>query len=75
MKSIDEVISEWKAHGEDTFDADGIIMPAHPEYVFRLTGEWTGWNDVCGVQEGDEQYEYNLAVDAIENAAWERITQ
>ena len=43
--AVHELLVEWLRKG-DEFGPNG--MAAHPELVFRLTGEWRGWASFVG---------------------------
>jgi len=45
-------------------------FPAHPEFIYRLSGEWQGWNDFLGTPKGTPEYRENATLDAIESEAY-----
>lgn len=61
---ISEVIGEWAADGHR---ASPEGMPHHPELVYRISGDWKGWNDFFDVPEDHESYAENRAQDALED--------
>eukprot|EP00729_Bicosta_minor_P024922 gene24922-5538_t len=52
---------EWAHHGEDSMPGTRF-MPAHPELVYRRTGEWKGWAHFLGQDTAE-----NRAQDALED--------
>ena len=46
-------------------------MPSHPEYVYRLSGDWKGWNHFLDLNHDDpeykEYYEAHLRMDRLED--------
>lgn len=69
LATIRRLVTTWIIEGEKTtlFDAK---MPLHPEFVYRLSGEWVGWNAFLGVQTGDPHYDENAERDRVETTAW-----
>ena len=45
-------------------------LPVHPEYLYRRSGTWQGWNDFLGVDKKDTNWKKNIQRDKIENFAW-----
>lgn len=72
-KKIEEILSEWRNHGEETLK-QAVGMPRHPEYIYRLTGDWQGWNHMFGVLPEDVvNYRQNLEQDRLEDEAFRRL--
>ena len=59
---IAEIHDRWRRHG-GAYGHDGI--PYCPEYVYRVSGEWRGWNDFLG-----SEAEANLIRDELEDRAF-----
>lgn len=66
-KKPHEIAQIWRHKGYQNLK-NGI--PAHPEFVFRLSGEWQGWSDFLGTPKGTPQYEANAKVDDVESEAY-----
>ena len=66
-KEIDAVIKAWVDQGKDTNDNN---MPRHPEYVYRLSGEWCGWVDVFNLTEDSPNYAEHKKIDRLEDMAF-----
>mgnify|MGYP003335542737 CR=1 FL=1 len=53
MKKVRSLVNEWLKEGEDEHPillSRGIHgVPLHPEFVYRKTGAWKGWNDFLGI--------------------------
>ena len=45
-------------------------LPAHPEFVYRLSGEWKGWNDFLSVTPDQPHWKENLTSDISEECAF-----
>jgi hypothetical protein len=41
-----DILSSWLREGQDRIS--GTDMPKHPEFIYRLSGEWEGWSDFLG---------------------------
>ena len=67
---IGAVVREWVQHGHDPHPrwADGR-MPKHPEFVYRLSGEWKGW-DYFLLGPDAEPNPKHRARDELEDEAW-----
>jgi len=51
MKKSKRITDE---NGDEWFEAKckgkKILLPVHPDVVYKRTGEWKGWNDFLGVK-------------------------
>ena len=65
--AVNDRLLEWLANG-DEFACNGV--PAHPELVYRLTGEWRGWADFLG--ESASQPDCSDS-DAVDEAAYHQF--
>lgn len=68
------IIGEWISHGQqwqNNPESKMYRLPRHPEFVYRLTGKWVGWNNFLGVKPGAETYFLNEQQDRLEENAWE----
>ena len=61
------IIKTWLKEGYD--GADGKL-PAHPEFMFRLSGEWKGWNVFLDVTPDGPEWKENRYCDIFEEAAF-----
>jgi len=50
-------------------------MFAHPEFYFRTTGVWTGWNIFLGINKTTRSKEYyeNFEQDRVEGLAYAKM--
>ncbi|GIC77151.1 hypothetical protein FMO003_25510 [Moritella sp. F3] len=64
---VQETLNNWRSSGQE-FNGD---LPKHPEFIFRISGEWKGWNDLVGITDSNsDQYKENEIQDQIEDKAW-----
>ena len=73
---ISEVMRIWQDEGNSPHtdpDMRAQNLPLHPEYLYRLSGEWTGWNAFLGVMPDDDSYAENAYLDSIEDLAFARM--
>jgi len=72
-KMVRDIIKKWKMHG-DKLHKDPALkkegIPRHPEYVYRLDGQWRGWNHFLGTEEADPRYAENEMMDGLEDIAF-----
>jgi hypothetical protein len=66
---IEEIIQEWEKEGGDSHPEEPRL-PLHPEFFYRISGEWKGWNHFLNTPISSHHYQENLAADEIENKAW-----
>ncbi len=77
LDQIKAVLSEWSLEGgESATDPDLGKMLAHPEYVYRLSGNWPGWSEFLTVSSDSdaEEYEANRIQDALEDKAFDILS-
>lgn len=48
-------------------------LPKHPEFIFRFTGDWSGWADFRGLRPGSKRYLMAVKQDKIDSAAWDLL--
>ncbi len=72
QEKIMQIIAEWRENGYESVD-DADDIPRHPEFVFRLSAQWHGWNDFLDINESDERYEGYIVRDLIENCAYKQM--
>jgi hypothetical protein len=68
----DMIVKMWKEEGHKKTNNN---IPIHPELIYRLSKEWTGWNDWLGLSEEHESYKRNIIQDKIENIAIFKLTR
>ena len=61
------IIRTWLNEGYDGMDTES---PAHPEFLFRLSGEWKGWNDFLGVTRDKPEWKEYQSKDVYEECAF-----
>ena len=62
-----EIALQWQRKGLYTLKNG---LPAHPEFVYRLSGEWQGWSQFLGTQRGTPEFMKNAEVDTVESEAY-----
>ena len=68
--AVNKIIKNWRHQGQDANDRG---WPAHPELVFRMSGEWKGWNHLLGIDQSNPNYPANDRQDWLEGIAYERV--
>lgn len=68
-QSIDRIIHMWFQDGEKSL-AKYPGLPQHPEYVYRLNGDWKGWIKFLNISPDDKEYETYQRIGEIENRAF-----
>ena len=66
LANVRLIIQTWLKEGHDGKPGE---LPAHPEFVYRLTDEWKGWNDFFGIPPHQREKE-NLFQDIFEDCAF-----
>ena len=61
------IIRTWLNEGYDGMDAK---LPAHPEFLYRLSGDWKGWNEFLGVTPEKPEWKENRMKDIHEDCAF-----
>ena len=69
-EQVERVIQDWLEEGTAIGRES---MPIHPEFVYRMSGDWTGWNQFCGVKPDDVAFEENRLTDVVEDVAFGRF--
>lgn len=75
--SVIRILQDWRTKGHSTGGSTAAAnMPLHPEYVYRISGDWTSWNDLFSVpvEETDSRAENDKA-DFLESIAWGALNQ
>ena len=78
LEAIEKTICEWMTEGDMVCSEVGVrdpelgALPVHLGYVYRLTGDWKGWNHVSHVKPV-EVHEENRRVDALEDRAFQLL--
>lgn len=67
---VRQTIRTWLKEGYD--DVDGQV-PAHPELVYRLSGDWRGWGDFLGLPPDHPQLKEYLVKDIVEQMAFQIV--
>jgi hypothetical protein len=61
-----ETLDVWMKQGEEPLMwVDGQPYPMHPEFVYRKSGDWKGWDDFTSPDPD------HIIQDHIEDVAWE----
>lgn len=61
------ITQTWPKEGRDGKPGES---PAHPEFVYRLTGEWKGLNDSFGVSPDQPEWKENRFHEIFEDCAF-----
>ena len=48
-------------------------MPAHPEFVYRLSGEWTNWNDFLSTEAKSPEFSRHQRYDVLEDSVFDLL--
>ena len=76
MELATQIAFDWLTHGKDVHPDPSLGehgMPAHPEFHYRLSGQWEGWNDFLGVEANAPQAAMHQRLDAIEDSLFDLI--
>ena len=73
--AAEHLIAEWLQHGDAVCTGDLEGMPYSPEYVYRHTGEWRGWNGFFRTDpDADPKtYAQHRRRDLVEDVAYARL--
>lgn len=66
----------WLTQGNDVHPDPSLGehgMPAHPEFVYRLSGEWTNWNDYLGTEAKSREFARNQRYDVLEDSVFDLV--
>ena len=70
-----KLAEEWIKHGESLHHDPEMRekrLPLYPGFVYRKSGDWTGWNAFLGVTDKNSpEFKVNQQTDSLEDAAWE----
>ena len=67
------IVGTWVSNGQNwnqNPESEMYKLPEHPEFVYRLSGEWTGWNKFLGLNQREKSYIENVQQDGLEDLAW-----
>jgi len=67
--AVETLLASWLNTGTE-FNPD-LNLFKHPEFVFRKSGEWQGWNSFLNVDEGADSYGEHEQQDLIDDLAWQ----
>lgn len=67
MERAKQIVLEWLTKDSGFHDE----LPAHPEFVYRITGDWQGWNHFLDVEVGTTDYDANAREDALEDGLFD----
>ena len=70
LADVGLIVRTWLNEGHEGMDDK---LPAHPEFVYRLSGEWTGWSDFLGVTPDQAHWKENLTSDISEECAFQVV--
>ncbi len=48
-------------------------LPAHPELIYRVSGEWKGWNDFLGTAPNIPEFDLHKRYDALEDGLFRLV--
>ncbi len=67
LANVRLIIQTWLKEGRDGKPGE---VPAHPEFEYRLTGEWKGWNHFYGVSPDQPDWKENRFYEIFEDSAF-----
>ena len=62
-----KILNMWEEFGEESGWFGNPDIPRHPEFIYRISGDWCGWSHFIGSPNSEENY----TRDIVENLAWE----
>ena len=68
-QAIGNIIESWFAKGTQAHSTHPHL-PLHPEFIYRLSGEWRGWNDFLGIDTDDQEFDTHRRIDEVEDRAF-----
>ena len=72
--AVEALIEEWLRFGDLPCTTPGLEgVPFSPEYQYRQTGEWRGWNDLFRTAPDSENYRLHRRHDLVEDIAYGRL--
>ena len=67
LANVRLIIQTWLKEGHDGKPGE---LPTHPEFVYRLTGEWKSWNHFFGISSDQPEGKENLFHDIFEDCGF-----
>ena len=73
--AVEHLIAEWLQYGDSACVGELEGVPYSPEYVYRDSGEWTGWNDLfrTDADTDPETHALHRRHDLVEDIAYGRL--
>ena len=65
----ERILNVWLERGKDR-QPDDNTKPLHPEYIFRVSGTWQGWNNFNDTPVDSVHFETFMFRDKVEDMAW-----
>ena len=69
-KEITDIIKSWEDEGHESRGGEDSKLPRHPGYVYRLAGDWPGWNTFLAIDKTADAYEEHERIDRLEDEAF-----
>ena len=70
LAEMRSIIQQWLEEGHD---ANEKGLPAHPEFIYRLSGDWKGWNHLLAVSPEQQEWEEHISRDRSEGCAFQIV--
>tara|TARA_B100001540_G_C15262207_1_gene397551 strand:+ start:154 stop:396 length:243 start_codon:yes stop_codon:yes gene_type:complete len=67
-QQLTEILNIWLSDGNTM--CRNINIPQHPEFIYRKSGDWKGWNDFLGVSPSSVEWNQNKEQDELEDSVW-----
>ncbi|BDA63089.1 hypothetical protein [Shewanella xiamenensis] len=68
-QQVETLLASWLNTGHEYNPEFSLFK--HPEFIFRKSGEWMGWNSFLGQSEGSASFDNNEKRDHLDNQAWQ----
>jgi hypothetical protein len=68
-QQIETILASWINTGHEFKPGSKLLK--HPEYIYRKSGEWKGWNSFLNQSEGSVSFESNKQQDQLEDQVWQ----
>ncbi|ELA8176643.1 hypothetical protein RGL50_004169 [Vibrio alginolyticus] len=67
-QDVQQILANWLNFGSNVDTTTSL--PRHPEFIYRKSGNWKGWNHFLQLTPSSPLYAHNARIDQIETEAW-----
>lgn len=68
-QKVETLLASWLNTGHEVSSVSNL--PKHPEFIYRKSGEWKGWNSFLKQSKGSASYDKHNQLDLLEDQAWQ----